>query len=224
MACLLPIGPSTLRATLLDACGKPVTGVGNAYVADCFTSISMSAVTDDQDDIIYKNAAGKLCAVKRGCSTLLGYDVEMHISGVQPELVALLTGDPEVLDAGGATVGYDSCAYNCNHSVAIEVWAELIGDTCSTPGAVPQYLYTVIPWLQNVTVGDLEYGTDALDFQLTGKTRAGGQWGVGPWNVVPATPGPSGPMLTPLGSSCHRRVQSTTIAPPAAACTAIAVP
>jgi hypothetical protein len=219
MSCLLVAGPSTIRVTLLDGCGAPVVGDENAFVASCFTSIAMNSDTDTVDDTIYRDGTGSVCAIKRGCTTLLGYTVEANLNGVTPGLVSLMTGNPVVAGTDGEAIGYDDCAIQCNHGFALEVWNEVIGDACAD-GEVT-YMYTLLPWVTGGYVTDLELGTDALAFQVTGTTRAGGNWGVGPWNVQGD---PAAPMLTPLGASCHRRIMSTNVAPPEASCDPVEVP
>jgi hypothetical protein len=212
-----------MRVTKVDVCGKPVSGP-NAFVTDCFASIAMNVVTDDQDDITYRAANGALCAVKRGCKTLIGYDIEINIHTWSPELINVLTGNPQVLDFAGDTVGSDDCNIQCNAGFALEFWSNLIEPTCSTTGNA-RYLYTLLPRISNAYLSDLEIGSEAVTFQLVGTTRAGGQWGVGPYNVVAAdainTPGP---MLTPLGTTCHRRMQVVTVPPPVDSCDFVTVP
>jgi hypothetical protein len=175
----------------------------------------MNPVTDDQDDVIYRAANGSLCGVKRGCPTLLGYDLEFNFFQVSPQLTDVLTGQPVVLDNLSEPVGNDSCDIDCRGGFALEFWTELIGQNCTTTGA-QKYLYTLIPWITNAYISDLEIGSEQVTFQLVGSSRAGGQWGVGPYNVVMngAAPGTPGPMLLPLGDTCHRRMQITTVAPP----------
>lgn len=185
----------------------------------------MAPVTDDQDDIIYRAPNGSLCAVKRGCRTLLGYDITLNLQQVSPELQEVLTGNPVVLDSGGTVVGNDDCGIQCRAGFAIEFWAELIQPTCTA--TAQQYLYGIIPWVTNGLMGELEIGSEAISFELTGTSRAGGGWGVGPYSVVSSTAPPivtPGPMLTPLGASCHRRIQLTTVQPPAASCDYTVVP
>lgn len=214
MSCDLIANLDTVRVTRLDSCGKPITGM-HAFVTECVSSIAMNPNIDTQDDVIYKAANGSLCGVKRGCPTLLGYDLEFNFYQVSPELTDVLTGQPIVMDNLAEPVGNDSCNIDCHGGFALEFWSELIGQNCTATG-VPRFLYVLIPWVTNAYVTDLEIGSDQVTFQLLGSSRAGGQWGVGPYNVVMngAAPGTPGPMLTPLGATCHRRMQITTVAPP----------
>lgn len=225
MTCLFASALSTLRVTKVDACGKPIAGM-NAFANSCITTLSMTAVTDDQDDRIWRAANGNLCAVRRGCKALLGYDVELSVLFSSPELTSIITGNPVYLDSGGATVGNDFCqAIPCREGFALEAWIEVEDPTgvCDVTGA-QKYLYVLIPWLTNGTLGDLEFGTDVVNFTYTGSSRAGGQWGTGPFNVVLGVGDAPSPMTTALGSTCHRRILTTELAPPTSSCDFVTVP
>lgn len=212
ISCDLIANLDTVRVTRLDVCGTPVPGE-NAFVTECVASIAMNPNIDTPDDILYRAANGTLCGVKRGCPTLLGYDLEFNFFQVSPELTDVLTNQPIVLDSVGAPVGNDSCSIQCNGGFALEFWAELVGQNCTATG-LPKFLYVLIPWVTNAYISDLTIGSDQVTFQLLGNSRAGGRWGVGPYNVVRGALDAPSPMLTPLGATCHRRMQITTLAPP----------
>lgn len=224
MTCDFISSAETMRVTQVDICGAPVVGATSGFVTDCFASIAMNPVIDEQDDVIYRAANGSICATRRGCKTLIGYDVEINVQVWSPQLIEVLTGNPAVVDFAGAVVGSDDCSIQCNAGFALEFWSNLIEPTCSTTGNA-RYLYTLLPRISNAYMTDLEIGSEAVSFQITGTTKAGGNWARGPYNVVPAdainTPGP---LLTPLGTSCHRRMQLTTVAPPTDSCTYTPVP
>ncbi|QBZ73509.1 major tail protein [Streptomyces phage Mischief19] len=218
-------GITRIRVTKVDACGLPVVGPNNAVVCECVATLAMNPDLDTADDLVYRDSTGKLCAVKKGCVSLLGYDVELTVLAYSPELVQLVTGNPAVLDAAGATIGSDDCSVSCTTGFAVEAWSELIGDACAANGT-QKYLYTLMPFIRNGILNDITLGDGAINFQLNGHTVAGGQWGTGPWSDVQmsATNVP-GKMLTPLGSTCHRRSYVTTTTPPTAVdCGTIAVP
>lgn len=214
MSCDLIANLDVVRVTKVDNCGVPIPGE-NAFVSECVASVSLNPNVDTQDDVIYRAANGTICGVKRGCPALLGYDLEFNFFQVSPQLTDVLTGNPIVLDNLSEPVGNDSCTINCQSGFALEFWTELIGQNCTATGA-QKYLYTLIPWVTNAYISDLEIGSEQVTFQLVGNSRAGGGWGEGPYDVVlnGAAPGTPGPMLTPLGPTCHRRMQITTVAPP----------
>lgn len=223
MSCDLIANADVVRVTKLDQCGTPIPG-DSAFVSECISSLAMNPNVDEQDDIIYRAANGSLCGVKRGCPALLGYDLEFNFYQVSPELTEVLTGNPVVMDFAANPVGTDDCNIQCDRGFAIELWSELIAPVCDTTGA-QRYLYTLIPWVTNGYISDLEIGSEQVTFQLVASSRAGGGWDVGPYDVVPINVGnTAGPLLTPLGPTCHRRMQITTIAPPVPSCDYAVVP
>jgi hypothetical protein len=219
MTCNFISNASVLRFTRLDNCGKPVSGATNGFVTECFASVAMAPNTDEQDDKLYKAANGKLCAFKKGCLTLLGYDVTITLEFVSPELIDILTQQPVVLPATGTVpVGWDDCSIPCNGGFGLEIWTELLGEPCPTSGN-PQFLYTLLPWIQNGYIGDIELGSETVNLEITGATRAGGAWDVGPYLVTRDALAAPSKMLTPLGATCHRRNMIVDVAPPTATCT-----
>jgi hypothetical protein len=213
VSCDLIANLDVVRVTKVDNCGAPVVGTESAFVAECNASIAMNPNIDTQDDIIYRAANGKLCGVKRGCPSLLGYDIEYNFYSVSPEMLDVLTGQPTVVDSAGEVIGFDSCDVQCDGGFAFEFWAELVGQNCA-PGGAARYLYVLMPWVTNAYLADLTIGSEQVSLQVLGSTRAGGSWGTGPYNVQAGAGGTPGPMLTPLGATCHRRMMITTVAPP----------
>jgi hypothetical protein len=221
VTCPLIANLDTVRVTRVDSCGRPVCGEDNGFVFDCLASVAMNPNVEDGDDVSYKAANGRSCGFKRGCPTFNGYDVEINFFSVSPEFLEITTGNPVVFDYAGKPVGYDDCSLQCNSGFALELWAEVLGsDACAADGTGDgAWIYFLLPWISNGQLGDLEIGAEAVTLQLTGATRAGGGWGVGPYDVVATdAAGTAGPLLTPLGAACHRRTMVTTIAPPEPVC------
>lgn len=208
---------NTFRVTRIDACGRPVCGEDNAYVTDCFASLSMNANIEEGEDISFKAANGRQCGFKKGCPTLNGYDVELVFFQASPELIEIMTGSPVFYDYDGKPIGFDSCSISCRAGFAMELWADVLGeDVCpeedTGDGA---WQYFLMPWVSNGIITDLGLAGEAVNFTLTGSTRAGGRWGVGPYDVMTVdAAGTPGPMLTPVGQNCHRRSFTTTLEPP----------
>ncbi|MET7720691.1 hypothetical protein [Streptomyces mirabilis] len=224
MSCPLIANADVMRITRVDQCGNPIPGPDNGYVFDCFSSLAMNNNSDDGDDIEYKAANGRVCGFKKGCPTFRGFDLELNVYSVSPELIEILTGNPVVLGFDGKPIGFDTCSVKCDTGFAVELWADVLGDAC-VAGATGQWIYFLLPWVSNGLLGDLEIGSEAVTLQITGSTKTGGNWGVGPYDVQPAdaanTPGP---LLTPLGANCHRRTFITTVAPPVPSCDYVPVP
>ncbi|MGV2914545.1 hypothetical protein [Streptomyces alfalfae] len=205
-----------MRVTRVDGCGRPVCGDDSSFITDCFASVSMEANVEDGEDITFVAANGRQCGFKRGCPTLNGYDLTFTFFQASPELIEIMTGSPVYFDYAGAPIGFDSCSIPCNTGFALEVWTDVLGeDVCAEDAGEGAWVYFLLPWVTNGIIGDLELANEAVNLELTGATRAGGRWGTGPYNVqgqdALATPGP---MLTPLGPTCHRRMFITNIAPP----------
>lgn len=217
MAAPLISNAATVRLTRVDGCGRPVCGEDNSFVTDCFAWVSMAANITEGEDITFTAANGRQCGFKRGCPTLNGYDLTFTFFQASPELIEIMTGSPVYFDYEGRPIGFDSCSIPCNTGFALEVWTDVLGeDVCpeedTGEGA---WVYFLLPWVTNGIIGDLELANQAVNLQLTGATRSGGRWGSGPYDVqAQDASGTAGPMLTPLDSTCHRRMFITTIAPP----------
>lgn len=207
---------ATVRVTRVDGCGRPVCGDDNAFVTDCFASVQMEANIEEGEDITFVAANGRQCAYKRGCPTLNGYDLTFTFFQASPELIEIMTGSPVYFDYDGRPIGADSCAIPCNTGFALEVWTDVLGeDVCEEESAEGAWVYFILPWVTGGLIGDLELANEAVNLELTGATRAGGKWGVGPYDVqAQDAAGTPGPMLTPLGSTCHRRFFITNVPPP----------
>ncbi|MEU0273201.1 hypothetical protein [Streptomyces sp. NPDC006307] len=208
----------TIRVTRLDGCGRPVCGVDNGFTFDCFASLSMNPNTEEGEDVEYRAANGRICGFKRGCPSFRGFDIELNFFSVSPEFIEIATGNPVVYGYDGQPIGFDDCSVQCNSGFAIELWAEVLDeDACGAGGGDGAWIYFLMPWVTNGQLGNMEIGSESVSLTLSGATRAGGGWGVGPYDVMPIdAAGTPGTLLTPLGANCHRRTFVTTVAPPEA--------
>ncbi|MFJ8852367.1 hypothetical protein [Streptomyces sp. NPDC102437] len=207
---------ATVRITRVDGCGRPVCGDDSAYVTDCFASVQMAANVEDGEDITFKAANGRQCGYRKGCPTLNGYDLTFSFFQASPELTEIMTGSPVYFDYAGMPIGFDSCSIACKSGFALEVWTDVLGeDVCADEAAEGAWVYFLLPWVTNGIIGDLELASEAVNLELTGATRSGGKWGTGPYDVqAQDAAGTAGPMLTPLGPNCHRRMFITSTPPP----------
>lgn len=217
---------TTVRVTPVDNCGRPVCKPG-AFVTDCWVSIEMEAEIDEGEDIEFKSANGKICGVKPACPTLKYYNITANFWEASPELYAIMTAAPTVENAEGETVGFDSCSVECKRGFALEIWAEVLnaGDECAedyeeSEGA---WMYILIPWVTQGVLGNLEIGSEAVQFELTAKSRASSGktskgkaqgWAEGPWPIMTGADGQPGPMPKELGKNCHRRIMIVDVPPP----------
>jgi hypothetical protein len=139
VSCPLIANADVMRVTRLDQCGNPVAGL-NGFVFDCFASLAMNNNSDDGDDIEYKAANGRVCGYKKGCPTFRGFDLELNVFSVSPELIEILTGNPVYLGFDGKPIGFDTCSVKCDSGFALELWAEVLGNECEE-GAEGQWIY-----------------------------------------------------------------------------------
>lgn len=231
--CFRSIQGLALRVTRLDVCCAPVTGTACDFaVSESFVTLNLTAEIEEPDEFIVKLANGKLCINETGCATLKRYNVELTICNADPDLFEIISGVSTVVDFQGTVVGFeiDQDLGECNR-FALEFWTKVVGDQCIDPvtGAA-QYLYWLLPCLQNGRIGDITIENGPLTWTLTAEATPSSTWGVGPFNVVPldADNTPS-PLLVPIGSETALHVQFTTLPPPTELCgcqaiTAIAVP
>jgi hypothetical protein len=192
-----------IRVTQLDGCGRPVYGDDSQVVSKGFISVAFTANTSDSDEISVTNAAGDICVFEPSITSLTGYAVEIAFCEVDPELFALVTGQPVVLGADGSTViGFDvdtNISLENSH-FALELWAgSPTQDACSTAGATGSYGYLLLPYLSGGILKDFTVENGAVTFTLTGaNTKEGNAWGTGPYPVM-------------LGAGGANEVQRATI-------------
>lgn len=226
--CAKPFHGKAMRVTKLDACGTPVEGTCSTVVSKGFVTVTNSYVYRDPDEIEVVNANGDLCISERGRSLLKWIESQIVFCEVDPDLINLLTGDPVVLDDTAPTprsVGYrvDS-ALEGLANFALEVWTDLSGQPCDAAGNV-QYGYFLMPFYGNGFFSDdLVFQNGEASVTVSANTKAGSQWGVGPYNVRgDATLGTPEPLLTAIGANVHQHFEVVSIAPPTAACGCVAL-
>lgn len=206
-----------MRASKVNSCGALVGGASGQLVTKGFVSVEYSLEIDEGEEIDVKNAGGEACISEPGCPIVKWVNIEATFCNVDPDLVNMWTGWPLVVDGDGAGVGFriqESVA--CGAGVGLEVWSDISGGGCT--GGAQRYGYFLVPWITNGILGDLTIENDAASFVLTGKSRKGSQWGVGPHDVVLDDEDAAGPLLAAIGANDHMHIQTTLVAPPAAAC------
>ncbi|MGH8965313.1 MAG: hypothetical protein ACRDXB_08290, partial [Actinomycetes bacterium] len=222
MTCPSLLRGTVLRATRLDACGRPVYGDCNAVVSDGFITVSMSAETEEGEAINVTKANGQTCISEPGCEQLSHYTTEIEFCEVDPDLVNIMNPSFEVYrDFEGNPIGWDdSVELRCDLGYALEVWTGVYAaeDACSGAGAQGQWGYLLLPWVVGGAPGDLEITNDAVSFTFNGRTKVGSGWRRGPYNVQAGEGGVPVPMLKPIGPQVPRRFFVTTIRPPEAEC------
>jgi hypothetical protein len=206
-----------LRATRVDACGRPIYGTGAQVTTKGFVSIGMSGEIREGTEIELVNAGGELCLSEKGADQLKWLSVESNFCEVDPDLVSLFQpNNTKLLDYAGNVIGFaEYDEQNISVGVALEIWADVAGeDLCDDPDATQTWAYFLLPWVVGGTMGDLTIENAGLTTTLNSRTKRNGKWGVGPYDVMAASISTVGPLLVPVGAREHRRLFLTTVAPP----------
>lgn len=220
--CFSLVRGRAMRVTKLDGCGAPVPGPRSTVTSDGFISIGLTANTEEGEAISITNAAGKVCILDEPCPTFTGYDVEVQFCGVNPDLIAAMSGQPLVYDADTAdptAIGFrmNSAVDGCDLGFALEVWSSVPAAVCGASGG-QSYGYFLIPFLKGGVLGDFTIENAAINFTLSGaKTKDGSAWGTGAYDVVDTGTGGTlipGKLLAPIDENDHLHVQLTEVPPP----------
>lgn len=217
--CFTPVKGYALRATKLDACGRPIEGDDTSIVTEGFISVGFTANINEGEEITSTNAQGRTCAFVPAEPEFTGYTLEIQFCEVNPELFAMLTGQPVVVDSEGNITGFrmSSSVNLAGQGFALELWSLVPGQECDDDSD-GSYGYLLLPFVKGGVLGDFSVENAALTFTLSNaSTRDGSGWGVGPYNVVMNGGVPS-PLLGPIGSTDHLHLEWTGVAPPAADC------
>jgi hypothetical protein len=215
-----------LRVTRLDGCGAAVPGSKSTVVSKGFISVGLTANTEEGEEIRVTNANGDLCISDTPAPKFTGYELEINLCGVDPDMIALFTGNQIVYNEETVpeAVGFrvNSSVDLDNSGFALELWTGVAGDACA--GGTQTYGYMLIPFVKGGILGDFTVENGAVNFIISGaQSKDGTAWGVGPYDVVLDGSDVPGPLATALDDSDHLHVQVTAVAPPTAACGATEV-
>lgn len=223
--CFSLIRGRVMRVTRLDGCGARVLGPDSTVVSDGFITVSLAPQTDEGTTISVTNAAGRVCILDTPTPTFTGYTIEIAFCGVDPDLLALVANMPLVANGAGDSVGFrvNSGTDLSATGFALEIWSNVPATACEE-GASATYGYMLVPFVKGGILGDVSIGNDAVNFTLTGAaSKDGSSWGVGPYDVVLDETDEESPLLEAIDSLDHLHVQLTSVAPPEAACGAVAL-
>jgi hypothetical protein len=222
--CLKPFKGKVMRITKLTTCGAFTVAPAQVVTTKGFVSIEQTLNWRDPDEYEVVNANGELCVNERSPQQLKWIDLVINLCEVDVEAWNFMTGAPIVLDDAVSpnNVGF-RLREGTYGNFAIEVWTDLAGaGACS--GGTPKYGYMLLPWVTDGVAGDLTTANEAASFSVRARTRNNSPWGVGYANIrnTVVSPAPA-KLLTAIGSTDHRHIQVTDLAPPTAACGATAL-
>lgn len=220
--CFTPIRGRRMRVTKVNALGRPVYGANSFVVTSGFVSVQFTPEIAEGEETEVRTASGELCVSERGCDELRWITVQIEFCQVDPCLFTLINETwTELRDCVGEVIGWaESHKFSCDTGFALELWTDVTGYTPTTPGAAGAWGYLLLPFIVGGTLGEQTVENGAISFTISGRTKKGSSWGVGPYDVMcnDATTGACGPLLTPVGAEEPRRIMLTTCAPPPAAC------
>lgn len=206
-----------IRATRLDAAGRPIYGDSNAVVSKGVITLGYTTNTEEGEAIIVPNFAGENCVVDPATPTFNGHTVEAEFCEVDFALFEIMTGQEVVLDADGMIVGLTESTDVDLSAVkfALELWIGASSDVAASTGSQGTYGYVLTPHLGGGVLGDVTVENGAITFTVTGMaTRNGTGWGSGPY-AVELVGGEPAVLSTPMKLNDHRRIQTVEVAPPA---------
>jgi hypothetical protein len=211
-----------MRVTKVNALGRPVYGANSFVTTSGFVSVQFSPEIEDGEETTVKTASGEICVSEKACDELKWITVQIEFCQVDPCLFTLINETwTELRDCVGEVIGWaESHKFSCDSGFALELWTDVTGYTPTTPGAQGAWGFLLLPFIVGGTLGEQTVENGAISFTITGRTKKGSNWGVGPYDVMcnDAATGACGPLLTPVSADEPRRIMLTTCPPPAAAC------
>lgn len=212
------------RVTRLGPCGEILEEGCDFATTESFVDITLTKVFQDRQDALQLNANGDICVDKPKFPILRWYEVQITFCGVDPELFNIVSAEPLVLNdatipeaIGWCTLPDSAAASN----FALEFWTGTEDEGCDEDDNVT-YGYGLLPRLIQGVIGDVTITNGVINFTVTAITRAGNQWGTGPYNVIINETGPNagfpGPLLTAVNVNSHKCFFWTELAPPEGVC------
>ncbi len=174
-----------IRVTLLDQCTlQPVCGPLNGYAMGCIIEPNWTPEIEEGEESIVKDNCGNICLRDDRCDLVKRWNLEFKIKDPDKEFLALIEGNPLIVDGGGNSIGVRQLAYGaCSPYVFFEMFERT--DNCQVDGEAV-YLRHVFPAVRLKWTGNEREGVFRI-LQIEGKTRpkATDQIGTGPYFDIP---------------------------------------
>lgn len=217
--CVSLVKGRIIRVMALNACGNPVTGTGNLSVQDGFISVKASPQFETGTEYTKKLANGTLCINEKDQDQLKRIELETKWCVLDPDIIYLMTGARRVTVAATNTGNFTNTGVLNTH-FSLEVWQQVSGQNACTALGVQQYVYWAWPHVTNAKIMEKTIENGAFEFTMTGDTLP-----VGPsWGALPTVLPPSGYLGSAAWVTNDQEAWNiTTIAPPTAACGAVAL-
>lgn len=217
----------TARFTLLDACGMPQI-TNSMYVTDGFITVNGTKNVDTGDEIKVRKADGTIGVYEPGRATVTAIGVEIQLMKIDPAAIAMLTGDPLIVDAQGVVVGWEErTLQKMLQNFAMEVWTGTSAAKCSSGSLLSGYMLYPMVGQSYVTIDNV--GDKEITATIHGMTYGNPSWGKGPYgtaadgsSVLGPVSSTAAPVITParllaaVDPTAARHFEVTPVPPPAA--------
>jgi hypothetical protein len=211
------------RVTRLGPCGEILDTGCDMATTESFVDITLTKVYQERQDALQLNANGDICVDKPKFPILRWYEVTITFCGVDPELFNIVSAEPLVLNDATVpeSIGWCTLPDSAGASnFALEFWTGTEDEGCDDDEM--DFGYGVLFRITQGTIGDVTINNGVINFTVTGITRPGNQWGVGPYNVIVNETGPNaglpGPMLVAANPDAHKCFFWTKLPPPEGVC------
>lgn len=211
------------RVTRLGPCGEVLASGCDFATTKSFVDITLTKVLQDRQDAFQLNANGDSCVDSPKAPFLRWYEVTVTFCRVDPELFNIVSAEPLVLNDALVPEAIGWCTLPDSASAsnfALEFWTGTEDDGCDDDD--PDFGYGVLFRITQGMIGDVTIQNGVINFTVTGITRPGNQWGVGPYNVLinesGANIGLPGPLLTSANPDAHKCFFWTKLPPPQGVC------
>lgn len=235
----IPVFKGTkLRATLTDACGKPIEGAAKRLVTDCWVGVKVDPEMKQAEEIEQQNAEGGVIFSDRTAAERKRNNVNLELGGVDPDFWALLASYIRVLDYAGNPIGVkDRKKVENEFGVSLEFWtAGRTDKDCAVPtsdaglastGSNKTYGYLHLVATEFFNTSGFDIRASVTPVSMTGITIPPVGWGRGPYNVQEIdSAGTPGRLLVPAyeeDEDNHVTFFRTKVPPPAVTNGAVAL-
>lgn len=175
-----------MRVARLDIAGEFPAGLGNVYVTDKFTEVTVETEIAEGEEVDLPSACGAPIVSYKDCDRIRRVNISLTLGVPDPELHELLAGGT-VLTSGNAT-GYAYPRLNesaCPFGSSLEIWTKHIGADGAQDSEFP-YLRWVFPRVY-LQIGSKNFENAVMASEFEGFGVENGNWDDGPMNDWPAS-------------------------------------
>jgi hypothetical protein len=182
--CRPQVQACALRVARLGPDGVPAPGANNLYVSDALTTMSVTPVYTDGNEIELKNGCGQVKLSYRAPDSFKRLDVSLTLDTPDPYLQEFLSGGDVLSDGARRGFAAPPIGEITGNGVSIELWSKRIDD--GALDADDPYAWHVYPRITNLRLGDWTHEDGPLVPVYSGQAYQNPNWYDGPLNDWPA--------------------------------------